>query len=86
MSTLTLPKRRNPESLILPGLTPSTTASSSQAMSRATSLSGQDSRRLSFRGQMIKVILPAEVPQASIYNEDIAEKVSSIHQLDEGDV
>jgi hypothetical protein len=57
--------------------TPSS-ASIAGAMSRSSSISGEEPRRLSFRGQLVKVVMPPEVPESTKSGEGLAEKILDI--------
>jgi len=78
---LDMDSSRAPRSGPLPPAT-----SNSEAMSRSSSQSGQELRRLSFRGQMIKVILPSETPDTANCEDDIIKKASHIQKRDAEDV
>lgn len=60
--------------------------SNSEVTGQSSSQSGQELRRLSFRGQMIKVILPSETPDTANCEEDIIKKASHIQERDAEDV
>ena len=84
MSTnLDLPTARRVGSLSIPSLSPPSvsTASNSRSGSRSSSYSGQDSKRLSFRGQSVKVILPSITPEISQWIDDVLLNVKNIHEL-----
>jgi len=71
---------------LVPSVSVSTPASNSEAMSPSSSVSGQESRHLSFRGQIVRIVIPTDIPESTKSDEDILEKVLDIHQRDEEDV
>jgi hypothetical protein len=82
MSTsLDLPIVRRVGSLSIPSPSPPLTASNSRSVSRSSLYGGQDSKRLSFHGQSVKVILPTITPEISRWIDDVLLNVKNIHEL-----
>jgi hypothetical protein len=84
MSTsLDLPIVRRVGSLSIPSPSPPlmSTTSNSRSVSRSSLYGGQDSKRLSFHGQNVKVILPNITPEISRWIDDVLLNVKNIHEL-----
>jgi hypothetical protein len=85
---LDLPSVRGADSLSVPSQSPPpmSTASNLRSVSRSSSWSGQDSTLLSFRGNVVNVILPSVAPEMSQWIDDILLKVRNIHDYEDEEV
>ena len=85
---LDLPPGRRVNSLPIasPSPSPMSTVSNLRSVSRTSSWSGQDSTLLSFRGNMVNVILPSVTPEMSQWIDDIIVKVRNIHDYEDEEV
>jgi hypothetical protein len=85
---LDLPSGRGVDSLSIPSPSPPpmSTTSNLRSVSRSSSWSGQDSTLLSFRGNVVNVILPSVTPEMSQWIDDILLKVRNIHDYEDEEV
>ena len=84
MSTsLNLPTSRRLGSLSIPSPSPPplSSASNSRSVSGSSLYGGLDSKRLTFRGQSVNVILPSITPEISPWIDDVLLNVKNIHEL-----
>jgi hypothetical protein len=87
-TTLYPPSAQMVGSLPTPTHTPSPvlTASNTPNMSRSSSYNGQESKRLVYCGQSMRVVLPESIVETSDCLKDVMSKVVDIHTPDENDV
>jgi len=73
------------ELLRIPDISPPI-ASSSRSVSQTSSYGGSGSKRLSFAGHCVNVILPTMLPELPEWIDDILLKVENIHDVEDQEV
>jgi len=74
------------EELLLHTPSPPPMSATFPPMSRSTSYSSQEFKRLVVNGQLVNVILPGIVPDMSTWIEDIVSAVRSMQEFEDEDV